>query len=243
MSIKDGKDYLYLIWKCVSTRRHYIVGQLTKNKHYEFCYCEEINDAIKAGFVPLVSFKELNVVYKSEELFPVFSSRLPDRKRKDIDKILKKYGLEKYDSYQLLKKSGARLPIDNLQFIDPILNFEEKFKKTFYIAGTRHYLGCEGNSCLNAVSLTRGDEVFLEHDENNLYDKNAVRIVNQQSELLGYVPRYYAQAFVRFINEGRVEGCYIISVEKKDCCDECIGVEIRVSALKIKENKKDAPLN
>ena len=38
MSVKDGKDYLYLIWKCSSNRRQYIVGQLSKNGQYEFCY-------------------------------------------------------------------------------------------------------------------------------------------------------------------------------------------------------------
>ena len=56
-------------------------------------------------------------MYRSEELFPAFSSRLPDRKRKDIDKILKKYNLDEYDTYELLKRSGAKLPIDNLQFV------------------------------------------------------------------------------------------------------------------------------
>lgn len=25
MSVKDGKDYLYLIWKCSSNRKQYIV--------------------------------------------------------------------------------------------------------------------------------------------------------------------------------------------------------------------------
>ncbi len=87
MAIKDGKDYLYLIWKCASNRRQYIVGQLTKNGQYEFQYCEEIEKALEVGFTPLVSFERLNVVYKSEKLFPVFASRLPDRKRKDIKKI------------------------------------------------------------------------------------------------------------------------------------------------------------
>lgn len=53
MAIKDGRDYLYLIWKCALNRRQYIVGQLTKNGHYEFQYCEKIEDALKAGFIPL----------------------------------------------------------------------------------------------------------------------------------------------------------------------------------------------
>lgn len=232
MSIKDGKDYLYLIWKCASNRRQYIVGQLTKNGQYEFQYCEEIEEACKVGFTPLVSFERLDDVYKCEELFPVFASRLPDRKRKDINKILEKYGLKEYDSYQLLKRSGARLPIDNLQFIDPILDFEGEFEKTFYTAGTRHYLGCDGKQCTDAIRVTRGDEVFLEREKENLYDENAIRIVNEKRKLLGYVPRYYSQAFVKFIEEKRIKGCYVVNVEKENCCDECIGVLLKIGGMK-----------
>lgn len=227
--MKNEKDYLYLIWKCDSTRRQYIIGQLTKNGQYEFQYCEEIEDALEAGFMPLVSFERLDQVYRCKELFPVFSSRLPDRKRKDIDKILEKYGLEEYDSYQLLKRSGARLPIDNLQFIDPILNFESEFEKTFYLAGARYYLGCKGNTCSEAVPVTQGDEVFLKREMDNPYDKNAICVVNEQQKLLGYVPRYYSKAFVRFMEEGRILGCHIVNVAKEKCCDECIAVVIKIS--------------
>lgn len=229
MSIKDGKDYLYLVWKCASNRRQYIVGQLTKNGHYEFQYCEEIGEALKAGFTPLVSFEKLDTVYKCEEVFPVFSSRLPDRRRKDIKKILEKYGLEAYDSYELLKRSGARLPIDHLQFIDPVLEFEGEFEKTFYIAGARHYLGCQGERCAEAIKVTRGDEVFLEHEKDNLYDENAIRIVNEHKKLLGYVPRYYSRAFARLIEEKRVKECHVVNVGKENGCDVCIGVLVKIS--------------
>lgn len=231
MSVKDGKDYLYLIWKCNSTRRQYIVGQLTKNGNYEFQYCNEIDAAIKAGFTPLVSFEKLDQVYTCQELFPVFSSRLPDRKRKDIDKILEKYGLEEYDSYQLLKKSGARLPIDNLQFIDPILDFDNRFEKVFYLAGVRHYLGCAGDSCVNSITVESGDTVIFQQEKDNLYDKNAIRVLNVREELLGYVPRYYSEAFVRFMEEGRLEECFVVAVNKENCCDECISVKARISSL------------
>ena len=53
-------------------------------------------------------FQDLNRVYKSEKLFPIFASRLPDRKRKDIKMILDKYDLEEYDEYMLLKRSGSQ---------------------------------------------------------------------------------------------------------------------------------------
>lgn len=232
MAIKDGKDYLYLIWKCSSNRRQYIVGQLTKNGQYEFEYCKEIQAAIQAGFTPLVSFEKTDVVYKSENLFPVFASRLPDRKRKDIKKILEKYGLDEYDAYQLLKKSGAKLPIDNLQFIDPILNYKSNFEKSFYVAGVRHYLGCNGNTCENAIPVTIGDQLFCVRESDNLHDKNAICIVDKKHNRLGYVPRYYAEAFVKFIEEGRIEECHVTSVTKEAYCDECIGVLVKIADIK-----------
>ena len=111
------KEFLYLVWQCTSNGRQYIVGELSKNKQYEFCYCGEIEEAMRNGFKPLISVSKTDVVYRSEELFPAFSSRLPDRKRKDIDKILNQYGLNEYDAYELLKRSGAKLPTDNLQFV------------------------------------------------------------------------------------------------------------------------------
>ncbi|MBU3181659.1 hypothetical protein [Clostridium psychrophilum] len=56
-------------------------------------------------------------------MFPAFSSRLPDKRRKDVKEIL-----AKYDAFELLKKSGGKLPIDSLKFIDPIF-LDEKILK------------------------------------------------------------------------------------------------------------------
>jgi hypothetical protein len=121
VSKKDGRDYLYLIWKEPISRRNYIVGQLSKNSQYEFSYGHEVKQAIKNGFELLIPFEEIDKIYKSDTLFPTFSSRLPDRKRRGIERILEKYDLREFDEYKLLKRSGARLPIDSLEFIDPIL--------------------------------------------------------------------------------------------------------------------------
>ncbi len=228
MSVQNDKDYLYLIWKSEQTRRQYIVGQLTKNGKYEFQYNREIDKALDAGFAPLISFPKINTVYESTELFPVFSSRLPDKKRKDIDKILEKYNLNEFDAYELLKRSGARLPIDNLQFIDPILDFNNAFKKSFYMAGVRHYLGCDGENCDKSINVTRGDEVFLKKEPENVKDVNAIKIVNESEELLGYIPRYYSEAFTRIMNQGRDIHCYVTNVAKEKNCGECIMLMVNV---------------
>ena len=133
MSTKYGKDYIYLVWKEIKTGRQYIVGQLSKNGQFEFNYGFEVKQAIEKGFKLLISFEDIDKVYKSGILFPVFSSRLPDKKRIGINKILLKYGMDEFDDYRLLKRSGARLPIDNLEFIDPILDKnKDDIKWVFY---------------------------------------------------------------------------------------------------------------
>ena len=170
MSVQGGKDYLFLIWKSGESGKQYIVGQLAKNSQYEFKYYEEVREAIEDGFSPLLCFPDLDKVYKNERLFPVFASRLPDKKRKDIQSILKKYGMEQYDEYMLLKQSGARLPIDALQFIDPILSTDESLTRIFLAAGVRHYLKCDGIYCEKAIKITRGDEGFFKREFENEHD-------------------------------------------------------------------------
>ena len=120
MSSINTRDYLYLIWKDYNTRQKHIIGELSKNGKYEFKYrIKDVDNAIKNGFKPLIAFANINEVYESYDMFPAFSSRLPDKRRKDVKEILAKYGLEKYDAFELLKKSGGKLLTDSLEFIDP----------------------------------------------------------------------------------------------------------------------------
>ncbi|MFQ9703521.1 MAG: hypothetical protein ACLR0U_17630 [Enterocloster clostridioformis] len=49
---------------------------------------------------------------------------------------------------------------------------------------------------------------------------------------MGYVPRYYAQAFNKFIEEKRIRECHVVNVEKENCCDECICVLLKINELK-----------
>lgn len=125
MSRINDKDYIYLIWKDYKTGQRYVVGELSKNGKYEFKYrVEYIDNAVKNGFTPLIAFPIINEVYENYDIFPAFSSRLPDKRRKDVKEILSKYKLEKYDAFELLKKSGGKLPTDSLEFIDPIFYYE-----------------------------------------------------------------------------------------------------------------------
>lgn len=222
MSQRDGRDYLYLIWKSEQSRKQYVVGQLIKNGQFEFQYVKDIKDAINDGFTPLLCFPDIDNVYTDTKLFSVFASRLPDKKRKDIQNILEKYGLEEYDEYMMLKRSGARLPIDSLEFIDPILNIEESGKRIFFIAGVRHYLECKGDNCRNAVTVTRGDEIVLKREPDNRYDPYAVQMLDVSGHILGYVPGYYSEGVSRMLMENKRVTCHVYNVDKNKNCNECM---------------------
>lgn len=229
MSKKDGRDYIYLIWKDPIARRNYTVGQLSKNSQYEFSYGYELEKAMEKGFELLIPFDDVNKTYKSDTLFPTFSSRLPDKKRRGIEKILSKYDLEEYDEYKLLKRSGARLPIDNLEFIDPISrDSNNNFKRIFHIAGVRHHIGCKGEDCNKALHLEVGDKLKLKLEPENQYDKNAIKIVDSKENHVGYLPRYYSESMTKLLEEGAQYSCIVLEVNKENECNECIKVVLEV---------------
>lgn len=229
MSKKNGKDYLYLIWKHPETRRQYIVGILSKNKLFEFKYDGEFKEAKASGFSGLIAFKNFEETYVSEKLFPVFASRLPDRKRKDIKKILEKYKIEEYDEYLLLKNSGARLPIDTFEFIDPIFSDEKEVEREFFIAGIRYYIKKCDNQCnFENIQIDVGDDLVLKLEPKNKFDKYAVEIYNKDNVKLGYIPRYYSEQVTLNIKNDKNVVCTVIEFSPNSNCWECIKVKLKI---------------
>ena len=117
---KMEKDLVYLVWTDVKTGNKYKVAMLYKeNETYYFKYIlENVKEAQKDGFELLVAFPQINATYENPHLFAVFGARLPDRRRPEIDKILKEYGMTEYNEFELLKRSGAKLPTDNYEFVE-----------------------------------------------------------------------------------------------------------------------------
>lgn len=112
-------DLVYLIWNDKENNEKYVVAKLYKkdNKYYFEYILNNVVEAKKKGFTLLISFPNENNIYTSNRLFASFSSRLPDKRRPDIEKILKTYNMTDYDEFELLKRSGAKLPTDNFEFV------------------------------------------------------------------------------------------------------------------------------
>lgn len=225
----NNKEYIYLVWQDDKNRDFYVVGQLSKNGQYEFEYMGEIDKAIENGFQLLMPFPERKK-YKSDILFPVFSSRLPDRKRENINEILNKYNMTEYDPYLLLKNSGAKLPIDNLQFIDPIIKIgEERIERKFYVSGIRYKNPCYGKDCNQLTNIEIGSLLKLEGEKDNPKDKNAVKIMYNDFQI-GYIPRYYSKKVSEYIKKSDNYICEVIEFNKNNNCNECIKARLILNA-------------
>ena len=215
-------NYLLLIWKDPETRRNYTVGKLTRGDFFSFQYYGEAENAEEAGWKLLGAFPTYQE-YRSNTMFPVFSSRLPDKKRRDIQNILEKYGLMEYDEFELLRRSGARLPIDTYEFIDPISPDDKEVEREFYITGIRYHSACQGSDCGALPGVKVGDMLLLEEEPENAYDPMAIRVLTQEQEVLGYVPRYYNKAILARLHDGMGYSCKITEVNANmRNCSECL---------------------
>ena len=113
------REIVYLVWTNSQSNNKYKVAELYKeNGKYYFKYIlDNVKEAEKDGFTLLIAFPLVNAVYENPHLFATFSSRLPDASRPEIKEILATYGMTEYDEFELLKRSGAKLPTDHYEFV------------------------------------------------------------------------------------------------------------------------------
>lgn len=231
MSCKNGKEVLYLVWKDPESRRNFTVGQLIREDGFRFQYIKEYQQAKQYGWGLLEAFPE-DKVYESEQLFPVFSSRLPDPKRRDMQSILRKYGLTEYDGFALLQKNGGKLPIDTYEFIDPIFMEDEKIAREFFVMGIRHVTSCGGTDCQLLPKVSEGEELILVRQPDNQQDAYAVCVMTQANEHLGYVPRYYSQVVYQRMAAGETYTCRIQEINRSQSCSDCVKVLLTMPSTK-----------
>lgn len=156
------------------------------------------------------------------------ASRVPDPKRRDINSILQKYGLDSFDGYELLRRSTGRLPIDTYEFVEPILPEERNVTKEFYVVGIRHSAGCGGSDCGRLPPVSPGDDVILQPEPDNEHDRFAVSVRTQRGEMLGYIPRYYSESVFDRLARGMTYGCTVTEINREHGCEGCLKVRLTI---------------
>lgn len=225
----ENKKRLLVIWQDNKTRLRHIIGELTKGSCFMFQYNKENFQKLRSlDFNVLTAFPDWDKTYFSDTLFSVFLSRLPDKRRSDINNILRNYDLESYDEFDLLKKSGGRLPTDSLEFVEALDLSEKNIKRQFYIAGTKYY--CGEDFC-NILKLAPNEPLSFQLESDNKIDKNAVKILHLGTTI-GYVPSYFAKEVTEAILSKRNVSIKVVETKPNfqlsENWYECVKVEITI---------------
>ncbi|MCM1333467.1 MAG: HipA N-terminal domain-containing protein [Bacteroides sp.] len=225
---------LNIFWQEPQRHQRFQIGTLSYDGScYLFQYVKDFSRLEEKGFIEILPFLDRNKIYKSKEMFAVFLSRLPDRKQIGIERILQKYGLTEYDAFELLARSGGRVPGDTMEFIVPI-NRESKKPIQFFIAGVSHGSFCELSETYGQCGLIpTGSLLEYKTEPENDYDENAI-VLLWKGKKVGYIPFYYSKDFSDMIKAGNELIIRAISHVKKSCCDKndqcqtCIAIEVSI---------------
>ncbi|HCC08008.1 MAG TPA: DNA-binding protein [Clostridiales bacterium] len=223
------KNVLWLIWQDPEKRNRYKIAELAKTSYgFEFKYDKDgVKEAKKAKFELLPAFSDIDKVYENQRMFPAFTTRLPDKRRKNIKEILEKYELEEYNEFEFLKKNGGKLPTDMLEFVEPINfeNNEKNFKRDFYLAGIRYYI--EDIEKLKKMGLTEYERLILKKEPCNEFDECAIEVFSKENAKLGYIPKYFSKAISIAIDNNYKIDCKVSKVYYDDI-RESIEVELEI---------------
>ena len=188
---------LFLAWQDTSGRRWYTVGRLRLNAEtYEFLYTKGVLEAQReAGFRPLPSFPNLYEVYRSEQLFPIFSNRLISPSRPDYEAFVDWLSLRDFERQpmSILARSGGKRMTDLFEvFPSPEDDGSGMYEVYFFVHGLSH---ASPASMERALRLETGEKLLLMHDLQNPRDSEALSLRTAETEpgdmyLMGYCPRY-----------------------------------------------------
>jgi hypothetical protein len=161
----------------------------------------EVDSARALGFSGYPAF-DVGKVEHRKGVLAAFMRRLPPRTRADFDAYKAQFRLQaglSISDFALLAYTEAKLPSDGFSIVNPLTDVCGPCEFLLESAGYRHYAGG-----LNEP-LSVGQRLQFVAEPSNKWDPNAVR-VEANSELVGYVNRLQAPAFLQWIKQAVVEG-------------------------------------
>ena len=164
------------------------VGVLTKAEDlYEFRY----TDGAKRlkDVAPFPGMPELDGIYQSQELLPIFKNRLLSKRRPEYKTWLSWGGFHDeagLDAMSILATLGSRRAADSLElYAGPHRRADGTAYVQFFLHGVRHY-----QTEKTLERLTSGMALSLRPEDDNQFDRFAVAVDDEADNTLGYVPRY-----------------------------------------------------
>lgn len=188
---------------------------------YRFVYTR---GATQFGFTAFPGMDDLNRVYESDELFPLFANRLLSRSRPEYEAFLRWGGFsadEPPDPLVVLGLTQGIRQTDALEvFACPTPDDAGGYRSKFFLHGVRwmHEAARE-----RIAKLTPGERLIPALEFGNRFDPSAVSVRTDDAigrSLIGYVPRYLAK-------------------DVRDLCVQCDPEHIELAVERV---NTDAPL-
>lgn len=190
------RDLLFVAWQDAESRRIVPIGRLLRRDgRYEFAYVNAVSDARALGFEALLTYPDLEEVYESRDLPPLFSNRLLPKRRPELAEYLGELGLsvEQGEPFTVLSRSGGRRTTDRLEvFAPPEQMNDGNYQGLFLARGVRHVPGSEAA----LAQLGAASPLFVMADVQNSTNSAALALRDGAQHLLGYVPDYLANELV-----------------------------------------------
>ena len=160
---------------------------------YRFFYTHGANSLL--GFQPFSQMDDLDQVYESTELFPLFANRLLSERRPEYEAYLRWSGFEHAnppDPMTILAVTEGQRQTDAIEvFPCPVPDLDGCYLNRFFLHGIR-WTEDAGREYI-AEQLQDGEQLRLVPEPANIYDPYAVAIYPQHGkDRLGYAPRYLA---------------------------------------------------
>jgi hypothetical protein len=162
---------------------------------YRFVYTQGARTL--SGFRPFPGMSDLEEIYRSETLFPLFANRLLSRSRPEYEAWLTWSGFDSRrptEPLALLSVTEGIRQTDALEvFPCPVpAAIDGRYRTHFFVHGLRH---ASPQAQARLATLHAGDALSIELEEGNPHDSQAVAVgLDRDGRLrLGYVPRYLAR--------------------------------------------------
>ncbi|WP_300673904.1 HIRAN domain-containing protein [Desulfoluna sp.] len=193
---------LILAWYNSERHAWVPVGRLEYlNNKYFFRYTSEVESLHeKDNFRPLAGMDKFETCYESDEIFPLFKNRLLQKNRPEYQDYLSWLNIEEneYSPIEELSKTGGIRSTDHLRLFPIPKKQNDEYAISFFSYGIR-YLSA---SCTDRLAkLNPDDKLYLMKDFQNKYDGHALLMRSEDPiEILGYVPRFFAEDFEKLID-------------------------------------------
>jgi hypothetical protein len=192
---------LFLAWQDPKDRSWLPVGCLTvENDNYRFVYTQ---GAKRSGnFQPFARMKQLDTIYESKELFPLFANRLLSKSRSEYKNFLKWLDLNENedDPLSILALTEGIRSTDTLKvFPCPEKQPDGTYHIHFFAHGIR-YLPEDAIKLIN--NLQAGTRLYLMFDIQNTHDPSAIALRTENPIfIVGYCPRYITKDIYKILKE------------------------------------------